>query len=725
MSQDDDAYASTPSPAAVRAQLERILRSPEFLNADRVKRMLAFLVNESLAERTDQLNEYGLAFEVFGESPAFDPDKNSIVRTSAKRLRSRMAAYYVGSGKSDTLIIDLSKGYTPRFGFRPKPLIIPDVDPAMRRIPWRWVAAGGLVVAGCFGWMFRPNVSPIESAVEDSRPRRLFARATSEGASPAKILNSQRFGQLVMTPDGKKLYALSVDDDRSITVLGADNLQVKSILRSPIPVRRAFMSSDRETLYLSSTEPQVVAVDTTDDHVRRVIPVGAPAFDVAGTRDGRKLFLAMGAAGLRRIDLRSGASRVLSPLAHPSHLELDHAGKQLFVVYESGGPGGRAGHDVVDVYDVQSERSLYQIGNLPMVGGHPLLSPKDDVVLLDARDACTSPAYDHAGCGVVPSHPFHLFGTADRHLVASVTVDGASVAGAPLPQGTRVLLLGTNLVVWDWARRMTVETIPFNGNGGNWAAISSSGNRTFVSPSDGDGGIVAFDAEREECLPPSRGLVNYYTADGTENDGHGSGVLKNHEVTFAPGRMGQAFRFDGRRSYLWAQGGAPYCPYCQHSWTEAFFVRFDGTPREMTVLETGLEPGVSGRRIAFSRDGHLVLESNLGKGAKVAISSAEGLTTGRWYHVAAVTDYGRRYFYLDGKLQGQHEIARPVDHSAAGPMFIGSSEGKHNFLSGFIDEFLIYNRALAPQEVAVLAAGCRSGSGTGSYSGSSPPTALK
>lgn len=691
------------SPDAIRAQLERVLKSAEFANAGRVKKLLAFVVEDTLAGKTDQLSEYALAFEVFGEAPDFDPGKNSIVRINARRLRLRLEAYYRGSGRDDDLIVDLSTGYVPQFSLKLKDTPhLPVVEAEPKRRPWLWMTMGALLLVAAFGWVFRQGrqtPSQTHNATE-SRPRRLFARSTSQGGHPTKILTGTRYGQLAVTPDGKKLYALSWADDRSITVLGAEDLQVKGTLQSPIPLRTATISRDHQLLYISSTEPQVVVIDTATDRVKRLIPVGAPTFDAIATADGRKLFLATGVAGLQRMDLVTGEIRVLSPLAHPTYLELDHREKQLFVAYNNGGPGGRAGHDVVDVYDVETERSRYRIGNLPMVNARPVLSPKDDVVLLDARDACTAPAYDHQGCGVVPSHPFHLFGQLDRRLVASVVLDGGGALGASLPEGTRALLLGRHLTMWDWAKRKTVERIPSPGS--NWAAISPSGHRVFLSLQSG--GILAFDAESEACLPPLGGLVNNYSADGTYDDAQGMGVLKNNQVDFAPGLVGQAFRFNGTSSSLWAPGGASYCPQCQSGWTEAFFVKFDGQQRAMTVLETAPERDVSARRVFRDRAHHVVLESNLwSDDSTTAIVSTDKLTDAHWYHLAVVTDHNQRSFYVDGKLQGRHGIVTPPNSSSAGPIYIGAKLGKRDFLRGLIDEYVIYNRALSANEVKSLA----------------------
>src|SRR5580704_13656366 len=98
------------------AQLDRILSSKAFRQADRLKRFLAFTVNETLAGRGEQLKEFVIGVEVFGKGPSFDPRNDPIVRVQARRLRAQLARYYHEEGHDDETLIELPKGgYTPVF----------------------------------------------------------------------------------------------------------------------------------------------------------------------------------------------------------------------------------------------------------------------------------------------------------------------------------------------------------------------------------------------------------------------------------------------------------------------------------------------------------------------------------------------------------------------------------------------------------------------------------
>src|SRR5262245_62715562 len=84
----------------LRRQLERVLASPGFARSERLSRLLRFVVERHLEGRDTELKESLIAIEVFGRQPDYDPKLDSIVRSEAARLRSRLIEYYVGAGKS-------------------------------------------------------------------------------------------------------------------------------------------------------------------------------------------------------------------------------------------------------------------------------------------------------------------------------------------------------------------------------------------------------------------------------------------------------------------------------------------------------------------------------------------------------------------------------------------------------------------------------------------------
>src|SRR5215470_4069017 len=107
---------STSAAEPVRKQLDRVLSSPGFARNERLSRFLRFVVQQHLDGKTGEIKESLVGIEVFGRAPGYDTRSDSVVRTEAAKLRSRLTEYYVNEGASDPVVIELPKGgYTPVF----------------------------------------------------------------------------------------------------------------------------------------------------------------------------------------------------------------------------------------------------------------------------------------------------------------------------------------------------------------------------------------------------------------------------------------------------------------------------------------------------------------------------------------------------------------------------------------------------------------------------------
>ena len=94
--------------------MQKILSHSEFVSTDRLKKFLRFVVEESIAGRSDQLKEYTIGSEVFEKGGSFDPQTDTIVRVSASNLRRRLNQYYLTDGQYDPIHLELPKGsYVP------------------------------------------------------------------------------------------------------------------------------------------------------------------------------------------------------------------------------------------------------------------------------------------------------------------------------------------------------------------------------------------------------------------------------------------------------------------------------------------------------------------------------------------------------------------------------------------------------------------------------------
>jgi len=95
----------------VLVQVERILHSDTFQNAEALRRLLKYLADKSVSGEADQLKEYTIGIDAFGKPSSYDPRHDSIVRLQAGRLRQKLAEYYRTEGKDDPLIVELPKGH--------------------------------------------------------------------------------------------------------------------------------------------------------------------------------------------------------------------------------------------------------------------------------------------------------------------------------------------------------------------------------------------------------------------------------------------------------------------------------------------------------------------------------------------------------------------------------------------------------------------------------------
>jgi serine/threonine-protein kinase len=160
----DEQYTRT-----VRRQLERVLSSAGFARSERLSQFLRFVVEQHLGDRDAETKEALIAVEVFGRKPDYDPKQDSIVRTEAGRLRSRLIEYYAGEGSGDSMVIELPKGsYVPVLRRPAAAPVVEERHPGISsaRSGLAWAVAGlAIVLAGLGWWWVRHSTAPIAIAV--------------------------------------------------------------------------------------------------------------------------------------------------------------------------------------------------------------------------------------------------------------------------------------------------------------------------------------------------------------------------------------------------------------------------------------------------------------------------------------------------------------------------------------------------------------------------------
>ena len=185
----------------IEEALEKILRRPEFVASPRQQSFLRFIVDETLADRADRLKAFTIATSIFGRNETFDPQKNSIVRVEALRLRRLLDQYYDGVGAPDPLQIRLRRGsYVPEFiPIKRNSEALPDIRPSSSpRLPSRnsrpLLIAGAMAAAiavALFSLLAVSSRPTIEARNQQPRREGLPPRNTTISIPPFSVHSSE------------------------------------------------------------------------------------------------------------------------------------------------------------------------------------------------------------------------------------------------------------------------------------------------------------------------------------------------------------------------------------------------------------------------------------------------------------------------------------------------------------------------------------------------------
>ena len=224
--------------------------------------------------------------------------------------------------------------------------------------------------------------------------------------------------------------------------------------------------------------------------------------------------------------------------------------------------------------------------------------------------------------------------------------------------------------------------------------------------------IFALAANAQVCQPAANGLVSWYRAEGNAADaqeGANDGALQNG-TTFAPGRSGQGFKFDGTDDAVEIPDAASLKP---QTITIEAWVRFDSlfgatsgaapagfqyiinkkNNRQNDNFEGYALMKLGNHRLAFSM-------SNDNGSQTTLVDNTQTVEVGRLYHVAGTFDGLMTRLYIDGRKVAETSHNFPLSY-ATRPVYIGSSGETiwNGRMNGVIDELKIYNRALSDLEI--------------------------
>jgi hypothetical protein len=286
-----------------------------------------------------------------------------------------------------------------------------------------------------------------------------------------------------------------------------------------------------------------------------------------------------------------------------------------------------------------------------------------------------------------------------------VTITGLSVPAAGL-EGSPVALTAT--AADNGGLPLTYTWTVTRSNGTTFTTLSGA-SASFTPPDNGSYGVsltVSDSAGNSTSLPPS-GLVSSWRGEGNASDVTGShnGTLVGG-VTFAAGKVGQAFSFDGSTGYVQLPGNVVPYPISGTSTTPLSFETWFKTTTGGVILG---QQGGSGYvpAVYVGTDSRLRAEMFWG-GSANPITSAGPVNDGQWHHVAVTYDGTTEAVYLDGAAIGTTPFTQTAYSSsyqyqlgtgqAAGWPAAPTGTGSY-FFGGQIDEATFYSRALSQAEI--------------------------
>ena len=244
----------------------------------------------------------------------------------------------------------------------------------------------------------------------------------------------------------------------------------------------------------------------------------------------------------------------------------------------------------------------------------------------------------------------------------------------------------------------TVGSVPLFGTSGSIAPVQ--GGTTSL------GNIVL-----AACSTPVTGLVSWWTGDGHLDDivSGNNGTVQITNPTFVPGKVGEAFSFNGANQFFSVPDSAGLDgitsaitvsgwinPQTANSYETIFSRRTSGGVETLTIYLNLPNPGSVDVRV-----------SDTDHGTQDFYSSPGVIQFGQWQHLAATANVtsGTVKLYINGQQVG---LTIPVTLSgqlhAADSLFIGALQPGYYNYNGLIDELQLYGVELTQVQIQTIMA---------------------
>jgi hypothetical protein len=346
------------------------------------------------------------------------------------------------------------------------------------------------------------------------------------------------------------------------------------------------------------------------------------------------------------------------------------------------------------------------------------------ITMTGATGMCQLQATWPATANFAPASATLNVNAAPAVVTATVTVANKTFDGTTT--GTVNLCALSNVLPADAANlACTAAAAAFASPGvGNNIPVSVSGialggsaaaNYQLSSTTAATTANIVFGSADSACVASPAGVTAWWKGDGDATDVTGAfGATPGGDVSFASGKVGQAFSFDGTQSpYVSLPAGAfPPEPSNAPFTFETWFQTAGGNGGVILGEQSGVlyQSSLAGwtPAIYVGTDGKLYAQMFYGAGGLQQVVSSIPVNDNAWHHVAVAYDGTNEVVYLDagtiGAINGL--VQAPNGPSLGYELGTGYTQGWQATNSGWytfnglIDEPAVYSRALTAGEVA-------------------------
>jgi CSLREA domain-containing protein len=297
--------------------------------------------------------------------------------------------------------------------------------------------------------------------------------------------------------------------------------------------------------------------------------------------------------------------------------------------------------------------------------------------------------------GVPLNQWMHIAATYDGNLTINVYVNGELKAtlplGAPLDTASSNVVLG-HFSPAGYFDGLIDEVEVFNRE------LSQTEIRAIYNAS--------FAGKCRTCTTAPPNMVSWYSAENNANDifGTNNGTMYGG-VSFVPGKLGQAFSFDGVSGTRVEILRQVQDDFTIDFWLNSTQNAFDGSNQWHSAagLVDGEVPGVVNDFGVSLGEGKVLFGVGNVNGNDLTIRSGF-VADGTWHHIAAtrVKSSGAIALYIDG-VQVATDTGGTQSLSDPTYLRLGGVPSTTHFFAGQLDEVEIFNRALSQTEIAAIA----------------------